>query len=112
MDGSVWSVAIDAGCSGGTEWQVVAHEIESLFMVLGLLVSVCALARAFKKAERWRDVRMPSLASGSATIAVFIGPLFVGGRLAVRLGLAVSVRLGGTCVVPTAEVRQRAGSDR
>ena len=60
--------AIDAGCSGGgTGWQVAAHEIESLFTVLGLLVSVFALARAFKKAERWRDLRMPSLIAGFAT---------------------------------------------
>jgi hypothetical protein len=82
--------AIDAGCSGGgTGWQVVAHEIESLFTVLGLLVSVFALARAFKKAEPWRDLRTPSLIAGFATIAVFIGLLFVGGGLAVRVGLAV-----------------------
>jgi hypothetical protein len=82
--------AIDAGCSGGgTGWQVVAHEIESLFTVLGLLVSVFALARAFKKAEPWRDLRTPSLIAGFGTIAVFIGLLFVGGGLAVRLGLAV-----------------------
>ena len=82
--------AIDDGCSGGgTGWQVVAHEIESLFTVLGLLVSVFALARAFKKAERWRDLRMPSLIAGFATVAVFVGLLFVGGGLAVRLGLGV-----------------------
>ena len=44
--------AIDAGCSGGgTGWQVAAHEIESLFTVLGLLVSV----------SRWREPsRMPN----------------------------------------------------
>ena len=42
--------AIDAGCSGGgTGWQVVAHEIESLFTLLGLLVSVFALARALRR---------------------------------------------------------------
>ena len=82
--------AIDAGCSaGGTGWPVVAHEIESLFTVLGLLVSVFALARAFKKAEGWRDLRMPSLIAGFATIVVFVGVLFVGGGLAVRLALAV-----------------------
>ena len=82
--------AIDAGCSaGGNGWPVVAHEIESLFTVLGLLVSVFALARAFKKAEGWRDLRMPSLIAGFATIVVFIGVLFVGGGLAVRLALAV-----------------------
>lgn len=82
--------AIDAGCSGGgTGWQVVGHEIESLFTVLGLLVSVFALARAFKKAERWRDLRTPSLVAGFSTIAVFIGLLLVGGGLAVRVGLAV-----------------------
>lgn len=82
--------AIDTGCSGGgTGWQVVAHEIESLFTVLGLLVSVFALARAFKHAERWRDLRTPSLIAGFATIAVFVGLLFVGGGLAVRLALAV-----------------------
>jgi len=62
--------AIDAGCSGGgTGWQVVAHEIESLFTVLGLLVSVFALARAFKTAERWRDLRTPTLIAGSATVS-------------------------------------------
>ena len=54
-----------------------------------LLVSVFALARAFKKAEGWRDLRMPSLIAGFATIVVFIGVLFVGGGLAVRLALAV-----------------------
>lgn len=82
--------AIDAGCSGGgTGWQVVAHEIESLFTVLGLLVSVFALARAFKKADRWRDLRLPTLIAGFATLGVFIGLLFVGGGLAVRFGLAV-----------------------
>lgn len=82
--------AIDASCSGGgTGWQVVAHEIESLFTILGLLVSVFALARAFKKADRWRDLRTPSLVAGFATIAAFIGLLFVGGGLAVRVGLAV-----------------------
>ena len=82
--------AIDAGCiSGGTGWQVVAHEIESLFTVLGLLVSVFALARAFKTAERWRDLRTPTLIAGFATVAVFIGLLLVGGGLAVRLGLGV-----------------------
>jgi hypothetical protein len=82
--------AIDAGCTGGgTGWQVAAHEIESLVTVLGLLVSVFALARAFKKAERWRDLRTPTLIAGFATIAVFIGLLFVGGGLAVRLGLGV-----------------------
>jgi hypothetical protein len=61
----------------------------SLFTVLGLLVSVFALARAFKRAERWRDLRTPSLIAGFATIAVSIGLLFVGGGLAVRLGLAI-----------------------
>ena len=82
--------AIDAGCSGGgTSWQVVAHEIESLFTVLGLLVSVFALARAFKKSERWRDLRTPSLIAGFGTIGIFIGLLFVGGGVAVRLGLGV-----------------------
>jgi hypothetical protein len=82
--------AIDAGCSGGgTGWQVAAHEIESLFTVLGLLVSVFALARAFKKSERWHDLRAPTLIAGFGTIAAFIGLLFVGGGLAVRLGLAV-----------------------
>ena len=82
--------AIDAGCAGGgTGWQVAAHEIESLVTVLGLLVSVFALARSFKEAERWHDLRRPSLIAGFATIAVFIGLLFVGGGLAVRLGLAV-----------------------
>jgi hypothetical protein len=82
--------AIDAGCSeGGTGWQVVAHETESLFTVLGLLVSVFALARAFKTAQRWRDLRTPSLIAGFATIAVFIGVLSLGGGLAVRLGLGV-----------------------
>lgn len=80
--------AIDAGCSeGGTGWQVAAHEIESLFTVLGLLVSVFALARAFKKAERWRDLRTPTLIAGFATVAIIIGLLSVGGALAVRLGL-------------------------
>ena len=77
------------GAAGGTGWQVVAHEIESLFTVLGLLVSVFALARAFKKAQRWRDLRMPSLIAGFATVAVFVGLLFVGGGLAVRLRLGV-----------------------
>ena len=43
----------------------------------------------FAKAERWRDLRTPSLIAGFATVAVFIGPLFVGGGLSVRVGLGV-----------------------
>lgn len=82
--------AIDAGCiGGGTGWQVAAHEVESLFTVLGLLVSVFALARAFAKAEHWRDLRTPTLVAGFATVAVFIGLLFVGGGLVVRVALGV-----------------------
>jgi hypothetical protein len=72
---------IDAGCSEASlSWQANAHEIESLFTVLGLLVSVFALARAFKNAQDWH---------GFATIGVFVGLLFVGGGLAVLGALSV-----------------------
>jgi uncharacterized membrane protein len=82
--------AIDAGCNqGGTGWQVVAHSVESLVTVLGLLVSVFALARAFKKAERWRDLRMPTLIAGFATVVLLFGLLFVGQGLAVRVGVGL-----------------------
>jgi hypothetical protein len=81
---------IDAGCSGADlSWHANAHEIESLFTVLGLLVSVFALARAFKKSQRWHDLRTVTLTAAFATIVVFAGLLFVGGGLAVLGALSV-----------------------
>jgi hypothetical membrane protein len=81
---------IDAGCSEASlSWHANAHEIESLFTVLGLLVSVFALARAFKNAQDWHELRAVSLTAGLATIGVFVGLLFVGGGLAVLGALSV-----------------------
>jgi len=82
--------AIDAGCNnGGTGWNVVAHSVESLVTTLALLVSVFALARAFKNAGRWRDLRTPTLIAGFATVTLLIGLMFVGQGLAVRLGVGL-----------------------
>jgi hypothetical protein len=82
--------AIDAGCGGANpSWHANAHEIESLFTVLGLLVSVFALARAFKKSPRWHDVWAVTLAAGITTIVVFAGLVSVGGGLAILVALSV-----------------------
>lgn len=82
--------AIDAGCeNGGTSWHVIAHSIESIFTVLGLLVAVFALARAFKQSERWRDLRIPTLIAAFATTAIVIGLQFNAAGLAVRLGVTL-----------------------
>jgi hypothetical protein len=81
---------IDAGCGDADlSWHANAHEIESLFTVLGLLVSVFALARAFKQSPRWHDLRAVTLTAGFATIVVFVGLLPVGGGLAVLGALSV-----------------------
>jgi hypothetical membrane protein len=82
--------AIDAGCdNGGTGWNVVAHSAESIITTLALLVSVFALARAFKNAERWRDLGTPTLIAAFATVALIIGLMFVGQGLAIRLGVSL-----------------------
>lgn len=82
--------AIDAGCeNGGTSWHVIAHSVESIFTVLGLLVSVFVLARAFKQSERWRDLRIPTLIVAFATTAIVIGLQFAAPGLAVRLGVTL-----------------------
>ncbi|NGN95752.1 DUF998 domain-containing protein [Nocardioides sp. KC13] len=82
--------SLDAGCdNGGSSGLAVAHQIESLVTVLGLLVSVFALAYAFGRGERWRDLRTPTLIAGIATVAAFIGLSFVGLGLGPRVGLTV-----------------------
>lgn len=88
--------AIDAGCgAGGISWHAVAHQIESPLTVSGLFVSVFALARAFKKSEQWQDLRIPTLIAGFVAAGgilggtMFTGMEFVGGGLAVRVGLTV-----------------------
>jgi hypothetical protein len=81
---------IDAGCEGrDPSWHAAAHEIESLFTVLGLLVSVFALARAFKRSSRWHDLRAVTLAAGISTVVAFGAFLPVGGGLAILVALSV-----------------------
>ena len=81
---------IDAGCDGtDLSWHAYAHEIESLFTVLGLLVSVFALARAFKKSQRWHDLWAITLVAGIATIVAAVAFAFVGGGLAILVALSV-----------------------
>lgn len=87
---------IDAGCSaGGTSWLAIAHQIESLITVTGMIVAVFALARAFKKSEHWQDLRTPTLIVGFASVGgilggtVLTGLEIVGGGLAARVGLTV-----------------------
>lgn len=80
--------AIDAGChNGGSSWHVVAHSIESTFTVLGLLVSVFALARAFGRSERWRELRVPTLVAAVVTTVLLVGLMFVAAGLSVRIGV-------------------------
>ena len=83
--------AIDPGCDGADpSWHAIAHDIESLFTVLGLLVSVFALARAFRNSPRWHDLRAVTLTAGIATIVVFISLILVGGGLAILAAVSVS----------------------
>ena len=59
---------VSVGATGRQVVSYVAHtrirwikQSVSLFTVLGLRVSVFALERAFKKSERWHDLRTPTL---------------------------------------------------
>lgn len=88
--------SIDAACDGtDPSWHAIAHQVESLATVLGLLVSVFALARAFKKSPRWQDLRAVSLGAGITTVAgittmvVLVGLGSAGGGLALRVVLIV-----------------------
>lgn len=88
--------AIDIGCSaGGTSWGAAAHQVESIVTVVGMFVAIFALARAFKRSERWQDLRIPTLIAGCVTVGGVLGGTMltgfelVGGGLAMRVGLTV-----------------------
>ena len=81
---------IDAGCdNGGTSWHAVAHQVESLVTLSGMFVSVFALAYAFTRSERWRDLRVPTLIAGFTSLTTIVGLMFVGGGIAARVGVTV-----------------------
>ena len=60
---------IDSSCDRFSSWHSTAHGIETAFTILGVFVAVFALAWAFKKSERWRDLWAVTLASGIAALA-------------------------------------------
>lgn len=84
---------IDASCDGGyradPSWHAIAHSVESLFTVLGLVVSVFALALAFRKSARWRGLWKASLGAGITTVVTLVGLAPVGQGLAFRVALSV-----------------------
>jgi hypothetical membrane protein len=78
--------AIDAGCdNSAASWHETAHEIESPFTILGLLVAMFALARAFKRSTRWRNLWVASLVAGIVTLVTLVALLPVGAGLAERI---------------------------
>lgn len=82
--------AIDAGCGPvGHSWNAIAHQIESVVTVLGLLVAVFALSRGFKKSPGWQDLSAISLAAGVTSVLAVIGLSFVGQGLGTLVALTV-----------------------
>jgi len=91
---------IDAGCDSTASWHATAHVIETVFTILGVFVAVFALAWAFKKSRRWRDLWIVTLASGIAALASLLFSLLgegLGPRVATTILFAwvalVSYRL-------------------
>lgn len=82
--------AIDAGCGPvGHSWHAIAHQVESVVTVLGLLVAVFALARGFAKSARWHDLSAVSLAAGVTSVLAVVGLSFVGQGLGTLVALTV-----------------------
>jgi hypothetical protein len=82
---------IDAGCDATTaSWHANAHGIETGFTVLGTLVAVFALARAFKKIDPWKRLWLPTLLAGIALPVCLVGPVtYAGDGFGVRVGTTV-----------------------
>lgn len=82
--------AIDTGCGPvGSSWHAIAHQVESVVTVLGLLVAVFALSRGFKKSPRWRDLSAISLVAGVASVLAVVGLSPVGQGLGTLVALTV-----------------------
>ena len=91
---------IDRGCTNDS-WHASAHKMESRITVAALFLAPLILAFAFRRAARWRDAWLPTLAAIPA--AIVIGAVFsaVGDGAGVRATTAtwfawlafVSVRL-------------------
>lgn len=82
---------IDAGCdTTNASWHASAHGIETAFTVLGTLIAVFALARAFKKSDPWKSLWLPTLLTGFAFIFSLVGPVtYAGDGFGVRVATTV-----------------------
>jgi hypothetical protein len=67
---------IDAGCAAAdVSWHGNAHGIETAITVLGTLVTVLALARAFRKSDPWRRLWLPTLITAVLFVFSLVGPV-------------------------------------
>jgi len=100
---------IDRGCTNNS-WHASAHKMETRITVAAILLAPLILAFAFRRAARWHDLWLPTLAAVPASIV--IGAVFsaAGDGAAVRATTAtwfvwvafVSVRLIRVTVPPHA----------
>jgi hypothetical protein len=80
---------IDEGCDRTSSWHATAHLVETGFTVLGIFVAVFALAWAFRKSTRWRDLWIASLASGIAALVSLVLFSLPGEGLGVRVATTI-----------------------
>jgi hypothetical protein len=82
--------AIDGRCDDRiTSWHAVGHAAETVVTTISLLVAMFVLARAFARADGWRDLGRASLVAGIATLVALGGLYFVGSGLAVLVASSV-----------------------
>jgi hypothetical membrane protein len=79
---------IDAGCDI-VSWHATAHVITAGVTILALLAAPFVLARALKHAPAWRDLWLPTLAFGVATIVTAVVASAVGEGLGGLLAVFV-----------------------
>ena len=91
---------IDRGCTNDS-WHASAHKMETRITVAATLLAPLILAFAFRRAARWRDAWLPTLAAIPAAIVIGVAFSAVGDGAGVRATTAtwfawvafVSVRL-------------------
>lgn len=91
---------IDRGCTNDS-WHASAHKMETRITVAATLLAPPILAFAFRRAARWRDAWLPTIAAVPAAIVIGVVFSAVGDGAAVRATTAtwfvwvalVSVRL-------------------
>jgi hypothetical protein len=91
---------IDRGCTNDS-WHASAHKMETRITVVAIFLAPLILAFAFRRAARWRDAWLPTIAAVPAAIVIGVVFSAVGDGAAVRATTAtwfawvafVSVRL-------------------